>query len=197
MKALVAVVLLFAVVIGCVVMASVKFGENESQRVAQSAPAVQPVPTAPPPAQAQSIPPAQPEAVKSPHPEPVTPEEPEDVTPDETEAETPAQPEPVRVVYVPQVIERVYVKEVVREVRVEQPIERPPSPPQVSVPNYPPVRWKAESDPSFNSAEEAGSRCYRYVPCAANRFNQYRGAPTFYPRLTHFYFRGGRRWNGR
>jgi len=197
MKAFAAVVLMFAVVIGCVVIVSVNVGENESQRVAQSAPAVRPVATAQPPAQAQSIAPAQPEAVTSPHPEPVTPEKPEDVTPEKTEAETPAQPEPVRVVYVPQVIERVYVKEVVREVRVEQPIERPPSPPQVSVPNYAPQPWRAESDRYSDSTGEARNRGYRYVPCAGNRFNQYRGTVTFYPSPKYFYFRGGRRWNGR
>jgi len=77
MKRFVLVTVVFAFVIGCVVMASLNFGDNTSQSVNHPIPAVQPV------AAVQTPPPA-----------------------------TSPQPEPVKVVYVPQVIEKVYVKEI-------------------------------------------------------------------------------------
>jgi len=212
-KALAAVILIFAIVIGCVVIASVDFGEKQARdqlpqlalATVSTAPAPQCVAPAPvTPARSITEAPNRPATTGSPTPAtrsaaaitpPVTPKSDEDEmeTPEDTEPETPK----TRIVYVPQIIERVYVREVyhTREV-VHEPArndESVASEPRYS--NHEGAYFYEHPSPMnryANFIEEARSRCHQCVPCADVRCNQYQGTSNSHPCLRNF---GGGKWN--
>lgn len=164
MKAVLAIVLIFGLVIASVVVYSVNFGKDEAREELARAN----VPTAP------AVP-----VVVTPPPSPVKPE-------------TKEEPKP-QIVYVPQVIEKVYVREVIHTRVIVREPERTYEPTAYerryssNQGGYDRERTSPMNDDRCASfTGEARDRCNRLVRCAGSRCDRYRGTTNYYPCLKHY-----------
>jgi hypothetical protein len=171
LKALLATILIFGIVIASVVVYSVHFGADEArnelrQEANEDFPAAPPVPVAPPP--------------------PPAPAEPKEPEPKE-------EPKP-QVIYVPQIIEKVYVKEVIhtRVIVHHQPERNYESAAYEqrhfnSQGGYDHERTDSlNDDRCLSFTGEARDRCNQLIRCAGNRCDRYIGTTNYYPCLKNY-----------